>query len=192
MKTFEDLLFQNWWSVLLRGILAMLFGLAIVVWPGMALLALILTFSAYLLLDGAATIVGSFVRRHQEHHFPLALFLSGLLSVAAGLAVFFWPALTALTLLYLIAAWATLRGVLEIAAGIEFRKVIQHEWLLILGGLASIVFGILAFAWPGTGILAMLWLLGTYVILYGLLAVVLSVRLHDLHRPFGAAGPTAA
>ncbi len=161
---------RRWWILLVRGILAIVFGLLAFAWPGLTILILTTLFGAYAVVDGVfALIVGMHAR-----WWVLALF--GLLGIVAGLVAFFYPGLTALTLLLIIAAWAIVRGIIEIAAAIQLRKVIPNEWALILGGICSIVFGLILFARPAIGALAVIWIIGFYALIIGIFLIVLSFR----------------
>src|SRR5262249_20315806 len=123
--------------------------------------------------------------------------LNGLIGVGAGIVAFAWPAITAFALLYLIAAWAVVSGLLQIIAAVRLRQVISGEILLVLSGLASIAFGVLAMVWPGAGARAVVWLIGSYALLFGLLLIGLGFRLRSLKEPdqrhhFGATGRVGA
>jgi uncharacterized membrane protein HdeD (DUF308 family) len=178
-----ETLARNWWAVVLRGICAILFGLAAFAWPGITLAILILLYGAYALADGILAIIWS-IRARRQGGFPWGVFLAGIAAIVAGILAFLWPGLTALALLYLIAAWAIVRGVFEIVAAIRLRKEIEHEWLLGLSGLASIVLGVLLLAWPGVGVLAMLWWIGAFAIVFGVLMVALGLRLKKVRARF--------
>ena len=170
---------RNWWAVVLRGVCAVLFGLAAFAWPGITLAVLILLYGAYALADGVFAVIWSFMARGRDS-FPWGVFLAGLAAIVAGLFAFLWPGLTALALLYLIAAWAIVRGIFEIIAAVHLRKEIEHEWLLGLAGLASIVLGVLLLAWPGVGVLAVLWWIAAFAIVFGVLTIALGFRLRGM------------
>jgi uncharacterized membrane protein HdeD (DUF308 family) len=104
----------------------------------------------------------------------------GAISILAGIVAFAWPGITAVALLFVIAAWAIARGVFEILAAIRLRKEIDNEWLLGLAGAASIVFGIMLVAWPGAGLISLVWLIAAYSIAFGVLSILLSLRLRGL------------
>jgi len=157
--------------LLIRGIIAILFGLLAFTWPGLTLVVLTALFAAYAFVDGIVAMTVGF------HSRWWSLVFLGLLGVLAGLVAFFYPGMTALTLLYLIGAWAFIRGIIEIAAAIQLRKVISNEWALILGGICSILFGIILFARPGVGILAVIWIIGVYALIIGIFLVSLSFKL---------------
>jgi uncharacterized membrane protein HdeD (DUF308 family) len=175
-----DSLTRNWWLVALRGLVAILFGLAAFVWPGMTLTALIYLFGAFALVGGAFAIAAALWAAGAGQRF-WALLLDGVLGVVAGVIAFAYPGITALALLYVIAFWAIVSGVAEIAAAIELRRVITNEWLLGLAGLASIVLGVLLVAFPREGALSVLWVIGAYALIFGVLQIALAFRL----RSFG-------
>jgi uncharacterized membrane protein HdeD (DUF308 family) len=176
------MLVGNWWAFVLRGIFAIIFGVLTFLWPGMALLTLVLLFGAYAIVDGVFNIVASFRATGAGQQRWWVLLLEGIVSIIAGLVAFFMPGLTALALLYLIAAWAVVTGALEIAAAIRLRRQIRGEWLLALAGVLSIVFGVLLFLFPGPGALAVVLWIGAYAIAFGVLLIVLGVRLRRWER----------
>src|SRR5919199_1412188 len=167
---------SNWWALVLRGLVAFLFGLLTFVWPEISLTALVFLFGAYALADGLFTAVLA-LGSPEGYRRWWALLVEGVLGIAAGVLAFAWPGITALVLLYLIAAWAVVTGVFEIAAAVYLRRVISGEWLLALGGVVSVLFGALLAAWPGAGALTVLWLIGAYAILFGALLIALGFRL---------------
>ncbi len=175
------LLSRNWWAVLLRGICAVIFGLAAFAWPGFTLAVLILFYGAYVLVDGIFAVASSFGKK-EGGKFPWAMFLVGLVSIAVGLITFVWPGLTALALLYLIGAWAIVRGIFEVVAAIELRKQIEGEWLMIIAGMASVLFGVLMVLWPGAGVLALLWLIGVFAVIFGVIMIILAFKLRGLKK----------
>jgi uncharacterized membrane protein HdeD (DUF308 family) len=168
---------KNWWALALRGLAAVLFGLLTFVVPGITLLTLVLLFGIYALADGAFNVIAFF--RPLEHHW--ALLVEGLIGLAVGVMTFAWPAITAVALLYLIAFWAIFTGVFEIIAGIRLRKAISNEWLLLLMGLLSLVFGILILFVPAAGALAIVLWIGAYALIFGIFLLALAFRLRG-HR----------
>jgi uncharacterized membrane protein HdeD (DUF308 family) len=166
---------KNWWMLLLRGIAAIIFGGLALSWPGMTLVTLILFYGAYVLVDGVLAIVAAITGGTPAPRWWLAVV--GLLGIAAGLLTFMMPGLTALVLLYFIAGWAIATGVFQIIGAIRLRKEIDNEWLLILCGVISVLFGIAMFMAPGAGALALIWVIGIYAIIIGVLLVGLSFRL---------------
>jgi len=187
-----DVLSRNWWVFLLRGLAGILFGIITFVAPGISLAALVLVFGAYAFADGVLAIVAA-VRRRGEARWGMLL-LEGLVGIAAGVVTLLWPGITAITLLYLIAAWAIVTGVLELIAAVRLRKEIKGEWLLALGGAASIAFGVLVALFPGSGALALVLWIGAYALVFGALLVVLSFRLRawGKHPPIHHAAPSHA
>lgn len=179
-----DTLARNWWAMGLRGICALLFGAAIFVWPAISLFALVLMFGVYALLDGVCTMVSTVRSDKREKRWWLFL-LQGIAGIIVGIMAFIWPGITALALLYIIAAWAIVTGIFEVVAAVQLRKEIEGEWLLGLSGIASVVFGALLVGFPGAGALAVLWIIGAYSILFGILLMFLAFRLRQRngHRP---------
>jgi uncharacterized membrane protein HdeD (DUF308 family) len=168
---------QHWWLFLLRGILAVLFGVLLLVQPIAALTALVLVFGVWAFIDGVAALALSIGDRRSW-----GMALAGLVGIAVGLLTFFKPETAAVALYALVAAWAVARGILEIGVAIELRKVIRNEVWLILGGLASIAFGVLMILLPVAGVLAIAWLIGVYALVFGVLMFGLAFRLREL-RP---------
>ena|SRR2546425_3619145 len=172
-------LMRNWWALALRGIFAILFGLAAFVIPGVTLAVLVALFGAYAFIDGVLAIVAG-IRAAERHERWWSLVLKGLAGIVAGVLTFGWPALTVLALLYLMAGWAIVTGVLELVAAVHLHRA-HGEWLLILNGVLSILFGIFVLARPGAGALTLLWLIGAYAIVFGVVLVILAFRLRVLH-----------
>mgnify|MGYP002336077188 CR=1 FL=1 len=168
---------KNWWVFVLRGIFAIIFGILVLVFPGIALVTFVLYFAAYALVDGVFTIWSAIQRRDRENWW--VHLLEGIVSIIAGIVAFLFPGITALTLLYVIAAWAIVTGVLEIWAAIQLRKEIEGEFWLGLGGLLSIIFGILLIVFPGSGALAVLTLIAAYSIVFGVMMILLGFRLRS-------------
>ena len=161
-----------WWALLLRGIAAILFGLAALLWPDETLWVLIVFFGAYALVGGVFSIVAGLADSTRRW----LLITEGVLGVVAGLIAFFWPGLTALVLLYVIAAWAIFTGVLEIMTAVSLRREIDNEWMMILGGALSVLFGVLLAVLPGVGLLSLTWLIGIYALIFGVAFIVLGFR----------------
>jgi uncharacterized membrane protein HdeD (DUF308 family) len=178
-----DYLGRNWGWIVLRGVAAVLFGVLAIAWPGITLAALVIVWGAYALADGVLALVAAWRVRDQGRPF-WSLLIVGLLGIGAGVVTFLWPAMTALTLLMFIAAWAVVMGIFQVVAAIRLRKEIQGEWLLGLSGVLSVAFGVLMFAHPGAGALAVIWLIGGYAIFFGVLLIGLGIRLKP-HAPGG-------
>jgi uncharacterized membrane protein HdeD (DUF308 family) len=185
-----DAVCRRWWLLLIRGICAIALGIAAAFWPDITLLALVILFCAFAITDGVASLVLG-IRGEPDGTVWWTMIVLGVLAIAAGVIAFFWPGITLLALLAIIAASAIVRGVLEIAAAVALRKEIQGEWLLALSGVLSIIFGALIIYQPVAGLLAIAILIGAYMFAVGILAVVLSLRLRRLcHVPVGR--PTSA
>jgi uncharacterized membrane protein HdeD (DUF308 family) len=165
----------HWWALALRGAIAILFGLAAFLRPGIALEALILLFGAYALVDGVFSIVGVFGGTRGGTPRWL-LFLEGVVSILAGLIALIFPGLTAVALLYLVAAWAVVTGIAEIATAIRLRQEIRGEWALILGGIISVLFGLILAVLPAVGILSLIWLVGAYAVAFGVLLLITALQ----------------
>jgi uncharacterized membrane protein HdeD (DUF308 family) len=172
---------RNWWLLAVRGAAAIIFGILTFITPGITLAVLVLFFGAYALVDGLINIVAVFRRREGERPW-WALLVEGLVSIAAGVVTFLWPGLTALTLVYVIAAWAVITGALEIGAAIRLRKEIRGEGWLIASGILSIVFGALMMLAPGAGALALVLWIGAYAIVFGAMLVGVAFRLRGEHK----------
>ena len=128
-------------------------------------------FAAYALVDGITAVIVSLQERGSTSHW-VALLVEGIVSIIIGVMAFAWPGITALVLLYLVAAWAIITGVMEISAAFMRRIPVAQEWALGLAGVLSILFGIILFARPGAGLLTILWLVGIYAIVFGVLLIV--------------------
>ena len=175
---------RNWWAIVLRGVFAVLFGLGTFLWPGVTLAVLVLLYGAYLFIDGITAVLWALARR-PEGSFSWEVFLAGLASLAAGVVTLLWPGVTAIALLYLIAIWAIIRGVFEILAAFHLRRELNNEWLLALAGALSILFGVALIVAPGTGALAVLWLIGSFAIVVGILMIILGFRLKGMKNAVG-------
>ena len=172
---------RNWWALALRGLLAVLFGVAAFVWPGITLGALVVLFGAYALVDGVFAIVAAIRAAGREMRWwPLVV--EGLVGIGVGVLTFAWPGITALALLYLIAGWAIITGIFEIAAAVRLREVIEGEWLLGLGGVASVLFGVAIALFPGAGALALVWMIGAFAVFFGIVLIGLGLRLRGLRE----------
>jgi uncharacterized membrane protein HdeD (DUF308 family) len=167
---------RNWWVLLLRGLLSILFGVLAFVWPGITILTFVFLYGAYALVDGIFAIVAA-IRGEGGAGPRWWLAVVGLLGIAAGIFAFAMPGLTTVALLMLIAAWALVRGVFEIVGAIRLRKEIDNEWMLILSGLLSVAFGAIMLVMPGAGALALVWVIASYAIAIGIMLSILAFRL---------------
>lgn len=169
---------ENWWAFVLRGIVAIFFGVLALLMPGMALLTLVFLFGFYAITDGALNIVAAFRYDRQPQQQPWwTLVIQGVLGIGAGLIALFLPRITAIVLLYVIAAWLLVTGIMEIVAAIRLRKHIRGEWLMALSGALSIVLGVLFVLFPGAGALAVVLWIGVFAIALGVLLITLGLRL---------------
>src|SRR5919201_258105 len=170
---------RHWWVPVIRGIAAIVFGIIAFTHPVMAAATLVLFFGAWVLIDGIFRIVGAIGHRSEDSDWGFNLII-GILGVIVGLLTFHAPGVTALALVIYIAAWALMIGVTEIALAIKMRREIKGEWLLILMGLASIVFAILLLWNPIAGAAAVIWLIAWYAVVLGILGIVFGFRLRSL------------
>ena len=182
---------RNWWVFVLRGVAAILFGVVAFMWPGITLAALVLLFAFWALFDGILALIGS-VGAAEAHEPWWPLVFMGLLGIAAGLFTLRWPGITALALLFVIAYWSILRGLLEIVAAVRLRHLIPGDWWVIISGIASIAFGVLLVMYPASGLLAVIWLIGIYAVVFGISLIMFGVRLKGVAGDIGAARPTPA
>jgi len=187
-STIEDsiaeLFRHNWWVLALRGLAAVLFGILAFIWPGITIFTLVLLFGAYALVNGILALVISFKGPRRIRRFGSLIF-GGLISVAAGVIAFIWPGMTAFSLVIVIAAWAIVNGIAEIVAAIRLRKEITGEWLLVVAGIASILFGIALFLNPFIGALVLVWWIGGFAFAFGILLIVLGFRMRRAAETLG-------
>ena len=169
----------NWWALALRGVVAILFALIAFFLPGVTAAALILLFGAYALVDGVFALIAG-LRLARQHGRSAPLLLEGVLNVLVGVVIFIWPEPALVAIVYLIAIWAVITGIVLIAAGIA---LIRHsgEWLLVLCGVISVLLGIILFVQPGAGVVALSWWLGFYALLFGIVLLTTAFRIR--HHP---------
>ncbi len=180
----------HWWALAIRGAIAIIFGLAALLRPGIALEALILLFGAYALVDGVFAIVGVFGGTRGGTPRWLLL-IEGIAGILAGIIAFVLPGLTAVVLVYLIAAWAVVTGIFEIATAIRLRQEIRGEWALIIGGALSVLFGvILAVVGPVAGLLSLIWLIGIYALVFGILMLITAFQVRGRDAGSGTDRPS--
>jgi uncharacterized membrane protein HdeD (DUF308 family) len=183
------ILVRNWWALALRGLIAVLLGLAAFFWPGgigpQALAVLVPVFGAFALIYGLFAIAVAFMERGQydrwwvlEHWW--LLLLQGIVGIAAGIITFAWPSIAIGALLYVIAAWAVVNGLIELGAAVWLRNVFSDEALLMVGGILSLIFGLVLFFRPDAPPLAVLWLFGAFAVSLGVLLTMFALRLRGL------------
>lgn len=168
------MLLPHWWNFVLRGLLGILFGVLALVWPGPTLLALIVLYGIYAFLDGVLALSAGFHRGVKRG----PLIFEGILGIAAGIIAFAWPGLTAIALLYLIAVWALIHGVMEVVGAF---RVEHHGIWLGLSGVASVAFGVLLLAAPARGALAVVTIIGIYGLVFGTILLGVGLRLKLAH-----------
>jgi uncharacterized membrane protein HdeD (DUF308 family) len=170
-----------WWALALRALAAILLGIIAFALPGPTLAAIVIVFGIYAITDGILAIIAA-VRgiRKKERWGPMLI--EGIVGIVAGAIAIFWPGIGALALTYLVAAWALVTGAFEIAAAIRLRKEIKGEWLLMILGLLSIVLAVLIALFPGAGALTLVWWLGAYALAYGVISLVLALRVRTWTR----------
>lgn len=179
-----NLMTQNWWAVALRGVVAVLFGIAAFIMPGITLWALVALFGAYAFVDGIFAVVEAF-RRDVSRERWWGLLFEGIVGIVIGVLTFFWPGLTAMGLLYLIAFWAIVTGVFEVITAIRLRHEIRGEWMMALIGILSIAFGLLLVAFPLKGAISVVLMIGAFVFAMGALMISLGFKLRSLRTPSG-------
>ena len=176
----------NWWALVVRGLIAIALGIVTLAWPGVTISALVLLFGIYSFVDGVLGFAGA-VRASKHHERWGYLVAEGILGVLAALVTFAWPAITAIALVYVIAAWAVITGALEIAAAFRLRKYITGELLLGLAGVVSILFGVMLIAYPIAGALVIAIWIGAYELVFGVMLLILGIRLRNwTRRPLGS------
>lgn len=167
---------RYWWAFALRGLAAIVFGVLAFIWPGITATVLVIMFGAYALWDGVFDLIAAF---RTEGDRRWAVLLEGIVGILAGLAAFFWPGVATFALLYVIAGWAVVTGILEIITAIRLREEIEGEWFLMLAGALSVLFGIALALWPAAGVVALTWMIAGYAILFGILLIILAFRLRN-------------
>jgi len=177
---------RNWWALLIRGIAAVIFGILAFAWPGATIVAIGILFGAYAFVDGVFAIVSA-VRAAESHQRWGAFLIEGIIGLVIAAITFYDVGITIFALFFTIAAWAFLTGILEIVAAIQLRKVIANEFWLILGGIVSILFAVLMVWRPVAGAVAVVWIIGSYAIVFGIMMIALSLRLRshatEAHAP---------
>jgi uncharacterized membrane protein HdeD (DUF308 family) len=190
-----DSLARYWWAITLRGVIAVLFGLMALIWPHLTIAVLVALFGAYALVDGAFTLASALFGDRRTSDRRTWLMVEGIAGILVGVVAFAWPGVTTLVVLWLIAAWALVTGVLEIAAAITLRREMRGEWMLAVSGVLSVLFGAVLIVWPATGALAVTFLIGWYAIVFGVVVAALGLRMRryrDAPSGFGTHRPAPA
>jgi len=183
-----NLMTQNWWAIALRGLVAALFGIATFMWPGITLWVLVALFGAFALINGIFAVIEAFRRDVSRERWPPLMF-EGVVGILIGIVTLTWPGLTAMGLLYLIAFWAIVTGVFEIITAIRLRHEISGEWIMALIAILTMAFGFLLVAFPVTGALSVILVIGAFAFATGALMIALAFKLRSLRRPGGEAPP---
>lgn len=171
----RDVMSKNWWILLLRGIAAIVFGILAIALPGLTLFMLVITFGIYTLFDGVVEIWSGFSTRETNDRWWVDI-LIGLAGVIAGILIMSLPGVTAVVAIYFIGAWMAVTGVLQIISALRLRAEISNEWWLILSGVLSVLVGLYFLAFPGDGAVSLVWIIGIYAILFGVMMVVVSFQ----------------
>lgn len=171
---------RNWWTLVLRGVFAIAFGFFAWFWPGVTLLALILTWAVFACFTGLLTLAGALANDGEEPRW--ILLLEGGVSLLAGAVALFYPGFTAMLFLYLLAFWALLSGAVEIVAAWRLRNESRGEFWLGFAGWLSLVFGLLLILRPGAGVLTLMWLIAGYAVLFGIVLIAWGLHLRHLHQ----------
>jgi uncharacterized membrane protein HdeD (DUF308 family) len=182
---------SNWWLLVLQGILAVVFGVTAWVWPDLTVVTLVILFGAYAIAGGVMFLAAAYGAQKVGDS-PWPFIFRGVLGIGTGVVVAVWPDISALALLYVVAAYAVVIGFFELATAIELRKLINNEWLLAIAGIASIAFGVLVAIYPGDGAVAIVWTIGVYAVFFGILLTALGFRLHGWGRQLTSASAKAA
>jgi uncharacterized membrane protein HdeD (DUF308 family) len=176
---------RDWWIVALQGVAAIAFGILALIWPGITLLALVFLFAAYALADGVLALIRGFRRGGDGGRPDWWRIARGVVGIAAGVIAFAVPDITAYALLLVIAAWAIVSGGIELMAAYQLRDVIRGEWLLALDGVVAILFGVALIVFPSAGALAVVWLIGAFAIVSGVILLMVAFRLRGRARGNG-------
>jgi uncharacterized membrane protein HdeD (DUF308 family) len=172
---------RNWWILTVRGVIAILFGIMAFAWPGLTALVLVLLFGAYALVDGVVAVVHAFQMRSMTSNWWVLL-VEGIAGIIFGVLALVWPGITAITLLYIVAIWAIITGIIEITSAFSLRGAGGLEWALGIAGVLSILFGVVLFLDAAAGILALIWLIALYAIIFGVVLVIRSFQLRSWAR----------
>ena len=178
-SSLQHALAHSWWVLALRGAVAILFGILALSWPGLTLATLVLLYGAFAFADGIISLWAAFFGGAKPAP-TWWLIVVGLLGIAAGVVTFVYPGITAVLLVLFIGAWALVHGIFEIIGAIRLRKEIEGEWMLVLSGIVSVIFGALVLVAPGAGALALVWIIAVYAIVFGILMIGLAFRVRSL------------
>jgi uncharacterized membrane protein HdeD (DUF308 family) len=180
-----SLMARNWWLFAIRGVAAIIFGVLAWIWPGLALLTLVYLFGAFAIVDGVSALI-ALVRGepHLRRH-GWAVGIIGIVGIGAGIIAFIYPGITAIALLYVVAAWAIVMGIFQVLAAIRLRREVKGELWLAIAGIFTALFGVLLVVAPGTGLVSLVWIVGIWSVVYGAMTLAFSWRLRGLNRQMG-------
>jgi uncharacterized membrane protein HdeD (DUF308 family) len=170
---------KHWWQIALRGFIALIFGILVLAWPGVSLFILAIIFGAYVFVDGIFTLVAA-VNYKAGAGRRTWLFIRGIAGIIVGLITFFWPAITEIALVMLIAAWALVTGVMELVFAFRANQNTAIKWMFAISGILSLILGFLLLARPIIGALVIIWVIGAYAVLAGILLIILGFRLRSV------------
>lgn len=176
---------QSWWLYALRGVAAIVFGVIAFISPAATVLALVLVFGIYAIVDGVLAVIAAFQMRKIVKPW-WAVLLEGLCGILVGIIALVYPVATAGALLLLIAFWAVFTGIMEIVAAIRFREVLTNEWSMIVGGVLSVILGIVLFARPFAGAVGLIWAIGIYAIFFGATMLYFAFKVRSFTRQLAA------
>jgi uncharacterized membrane protein HdeD (DUF308 family) len=179
---------ESWWLFLVEGVVSVIFGIVALVWPGPTLAVVIAIFGLYALIMGIIVAVSAVARAGTGQPWGWRL-TSGLLGVLAGLIILRWPGVTAVVVLIFIGIWLITTGLIEVVSAVAGHEEIPHAWLLALGGIVSVLFGVAMFVWPSVGLLTVIYLVGIYAIVWGLVFCVIAFRVRSLGRDYARSAP---
>ena len=179
-------LFRSWWAFVLRGLIAVVFGILALLWPQATMLSLVLVFGAFALVDAFFTLTRGLLSMGSYDRWWVGLRV-GLVGFLIGLSTLFWPAKTAVILFYSIAIWTVIVGVLDLMAATQLRHVIPAKWMLFLCGSLSVLWGVLLFVLPGAGTASLVWVIEIFALALGSLLMILGLHLRDLGLEFQGA-----
>ena len=165
-----------WWLLALRGLFAILFGIVILAWPALTIEILVIIYGVFALVGGILSMIIGLFSIGKNSNWWL-MFLEGVLGFIVGGIVLKWPAMSLLLLIIIIALWAIISGIAQIITAFFVRQQIKNEWLMALSGLISLLFGLLLFSWPISGIIVLSWLIGFYALLLGIFLIVFGFQI---------------
>lgn len=177
---------RDWWLYALLGIASIVFGILAFVWPGITLQVLVILFGAFVIVDGIALLVSLARGDVLARSHPWTVGAMGVLGIGIGTLTFIWPNITALALLYIVAVWAIVTGILQVVFSFRVRVLVPGEFWMTLGGIFAIAFGVLLVVFPGTGLVSLVWLVGIWAIAGGITNLGLAYRLHGLNKDLHA------